>query len=63
MSIEKLPPLDAGIVAAVERLACQPKVKAAFEEAQRDVDRAMAEQVELCEIEAPTLKKPAERTA
>lgn len=57
MSIEKLPPLDAGIVAAVERLACQPKVKAAFEEAQRDVDRAMAEQVELCEIEASTFEE------
>lgn len=57
MSIQNLPPLDAGISAAVERLARSPKVQAAFEEAKRDAGRAMAEQVELCEIEAPTFEE------
>ncbi|MBS5218262.1 MAG: M20/M25/M40 family metallo-hydrolase [Sutterella wadsworthensis] len=38
----------------MKKLAEKPEVKAAMEQAAREVDRAMEEQIELCEIEAPT---------
>ena len=49
-----IPPLNSEVLSAVEKLAAKPEVRAAFTEAERDVDRAMREQIELCEIEAPT---------
>ena len=49
-----IPPLNSEVLSAVEKLAAKPEVQAAFAEAERDVDRAMREQIELCEIEAPT---------
>ena len=49
-----IPPLNSEVLSAVEKLAAKPEVRAAFAEAERDVDRAMREQIELCEIEAPT---------
>lgn len=49
-----IPPLNSEVLSTVEKLAAKPEVRAAFAEAERDVDRAMREQIELCEIEAPT---------
>lgn len=49
-----IPPLSEEVLAQVKKLAEKPEVKAAMEQAAREVDRAMEEQIELCEIEAPT---------
>ena len=51
---QNIPPLSEEVFAQVEKLAAQPAVKAALEQAAREADRAMEEQIELCEIEAPT---------
>lgn len=54
MTIANLPPVDAAVSAAVAALMDKLEIQAAMDEARRDVGRAMTEQVELCEIEAPT---------
>ena len=51
---QNIPPLSEEVLAQVKKLAEKPEVKAAMEQAAREVDRAMEEQIELCEIEAPT---------
>ena len=51
---QNIPPLSEEVLAQVKKLAEKPEVKAAMEQAAREVDRAMGEQIELCEIEAPT---------
>ena len=51
---QNIQPLSEEVFAQVEKLAAQPAVKAALEQAAREADRAMEEQIELCEIEAPT---------
>ena len=51
---QTIPPLSEEVFAQVKKLAAMPAVKAAMEQAAREVDRAMEEQIELCEIEAPT---------
>ena len=51
---QNIPPLSEEVFAQVKKLAAMPAVKAAMEQAAREVDRAMEEQIELCEIEAPT---------
>lgn len=51
---QNMPPLSEEVFAQVKKLAAMPAVKAAMEQAAREVDRAMEEQIELCEIEAPT---------
>ena len=51
---QNIPPLSEEVFAQVEKLAEKPAVKAALEQAAREADRAMEEQIELCEIEAPT---------
>lgn len=51
---QNIPPLSEEVFAQVKKLAAMPAVKAAMELAAREVDRAMEEQIELCEIEAPT---------
>ena len=65
MSKNTVPPLSEAVFAQVEALAGKPEVKAAFEQAAREADRAMEEQIELCEIEAPTFheEKRAARVA
>ncbi len=42
-----IPPLNSEVLSTVEKLAAKPEVRAAFAEAERDVDRAMREQIEL----------------
>lgn len=54
MSIDNLPPIDEAVARAVDSLMKQRAVSDALEQARREVDRAMNEQVALCEIEAPT---------
>ena len=49
-----LPPIDAQVMSALETLKELPSAKAALEQALAEVDRAMTEQVELCEIPSPT---------
>ena len=51
---QNIPPLSEEVLAQVKKLAEKPEVKAAMEQAAREVDRAMEEQIELCEIEVPT---------
>lgn len=51
---QNIPPLSEEVLAQVKKLAEKPEVKAAMEQAAREVGRAMEEQIELCEIEAPT---------
>lgn len=51
---QNIPPLSEEVLAQVKKLAEKPEVKAAMEQAAREVDRAMEEQIELCENEAPT---------
>ena len=51
---QNIPPLSEEVLAQVKKLAEKPEVKAAMEQAAREVDRAMEEQIELCEIETPT---------
>lgn len=51
---QNIPPLSEEVLAQVKKLAEKPEVKAAMEQAAREVDRSMEEQIELCEIEAPT---------
>ena len=51
---QNIPPFSEEVFAQVKKLAAMPAVKAAMEQAAREVDRAMEEQIELCEIEAPT---------
>lgn len=52
-----VPAIEASVMTALETLKALPKVSAALEQAEKEVDRAMTEQVELCEIPAPTLRK------
>ena len=47
---KNIPPLSEKVLAQVERVATLPAVRAAFEQAVRETDRA----IELCEIESPT---------
>ena len=54
MTESKLPPLSEAVLAGVERLASKPGVRAAMAQAARETERAMNEQIELCEIESPT---------
>ena len=49
-----VPAIEASVMTALETLKALPKVAAALEQAEKEVDRAMTEQVELCEIPAPT---------
>ena len=49
-----VPAIEASVMTALETLKALPKVSAALKQAEKEVDRAMAEQVELCEIPAPT---------
>ena len=49
-----VPAIEASVMPALETLKALPKVSAALEQAEKEVDRAMTEQVELCEIPAPT---------
>lgn len=51
------PALNEDVFAYVEKVSQLPKVKQALDIALRDVQRAMDEQVELCEIPAPTFKE------
>ena len=65
MTEKNIPPLSEKVLAQVERIAALPAVKAAFEQAAKETDRAMEEQIELCEIESPTFheEKRAARVA
>ena len=49
-----LPPIEAEVQAAIDALKAMPAVAKALEQAKAEVDRAMTEQVELCEIPSPT---------
>lgn len=49
-----LPPIEAEVQAAIDALKATPAVAKALEQAKAEVDRAMTEQVELCEIPSPT---------
>lgn len=49
-----LPPIEAEVQAAIDALKATPAVAKALEQARAEVDRAMTEQVELCEIPSPT---------
>ena len=51
---KELPALSEAVLAQVQKVAKLEKVQKALEIAKRDVQRAMDEQVELCEIPAPT---------
>lgn len=51
---KELPALSESVLAQVQKVAKLEKVQKALEIAKRDVQRAMDEQVELCEIPAPT---------
>ena len=52
-----IPPLNENIHATILRLVNESKVDKALKIIERDVDKAMQEQVELCEIPAPTFKE------
>ena len=56
---KELPALSEVVLAQVQKVAQMPKVRQALDIAERDVQRAMDEQVELCEIPAPTFKEEA----
>ena len=51
---KELPALSEAVLAQVQKVAKMEKVQKALDIAKRDVQRAMDEQVELCEIPAPT---------
>lgn len=51
---KELPVLNEAVLAQVQKIAGLEKVQKALQIAKRDVQRAMDEQVELCEIPAPT---------
>lgn len=57
MSVNALPAVDAKIEATFAALGADARVKEALELARQEVDRAMDEQIELCEIEAPTCEE------
>lgn len=50
----EIPPLRDDVFAAVGALAERPGIRAALAQAERETGRAVDEQIELCEIEAPT---------
>ena len=52
-----IPPLSEEVFKKVEKISQMPKVKQALDIALRDVQMAMDEQVELCEIPSPTFKE------
>lgn len=54
---KELPELKQCVMDQVKKIAQNPKVAQALKIAERDVQRAMDEQVELCEIPAPTFKE------
>lgn len=54
MSVPQLPAVDSIITEAVAAVAASEKGRRALQIALDEVDRAMLEQIELCEIEAPT---------
>ena len=54
---KELPALSEAVLEHVQKVAQLPKVAQALEIAKRDVQRAMDEQVELCEIPSPTFKE------
>ena len=54
MSVPQLPAVDSIITEAVAAVAASEKGRRALQIALAEVDRAMLEQIELCEIEAPT---------
>lgn len=60
-----VPALDPSYVQLLETIRRDEKVARALEIALEEVDRAMEEQIELCEIEAPTFaeEKRAARVA
>lgn len=51
---KELPALSEAVFSQVQKVAQLGKVQKALQIAKRDVQRAMDEQVELCEIPAPT---------
>lgn len=51
---KELPALSEAVFSQVQKVAQLEKVQKALQIAKRDVQRAMDEQVELCEIPAPT---------
>ena len=57
MTEQALPNVDAKIEAVLEALGADARVQSALALAQSEVQRAMAEQIELCEIEAPTFEE------
>ena len=54
---KELPALSEAVLEHVQKVAQLPKVAQALEIAKRDVQRAMDEQLELCEIPSPTFKE------
>ncbi len=54
---KELPALSQSVLEQVEKIAQIPQVTQALEIAKRDVQLAMDEQVQLCEIPAPTFKE------
>ena len=52
-----LPAVNSAVTTAIETIKKLPKVQAALALAESEVDRAMAEQVELCEIPSPTFEE------
>lgn len=54
---KELPALSKAVFNQVQKISQLPQVAQALEIAKRDVQRAMDEQVELCEIPAPTFKE------
>lgn len=54
---KELPALSEAVFNQVQKISQLPQVAQALEIAKRDVQRAMDEQVELCEIPAPTFKE------
>ena len=52
-----IPPLNETIFTAVEMLSHQSKIATALELAKNEADRALKEQIDLCEIPAPTFEE------
>ena len=63
MDPSSLPAVNPAVTAAIESIKNLPKVKMALSLAESEVDRAMAEQVELCEIPSPTFEEAKRATS
>ena len=60
MSCQNIPPLDQKVFEAVKALKEEPVIEKALQKAFDETEEAMKEQIELCEIPDPLLKKVSE---